>query len=1075
MKGDFSRRTHDPRKHYSAVLQEQGRLLTDADLEEEHRILSGRHETTAADLIGGCGGPVGGAGFAVSSPDGLNLALSAGRYYASGTLLSNEAAINYTDQPDRFSADIAWPPAPGRYAIVLDAWRRLITALDDPSIREVALGGPTTSVREKAVWQVRHVAVNAAWDCAEPLPAGPETTGAMAARAVPEAALTTPCLVPPLAGYTGLENQLYRVEVLTPGGAVNLANAAVIAIVSIPAGSTNQVVVSAQAAATLNPGDIVEIIRTGAGSDPLDATFAQVASKAGATITLTSRTPEFAPGEAPALRRAAASVVISRENGSVVTAIERIDGREITVRDLGPDDVLGFSPGQWVELSDDRVELEHRPRQLRQIEAIDTVRMAVTLRTPATALAGTPDGVAPERHPKLRRWDAARAIVFRANGSGWIHLENGIQVRFAPGQYVSGDYWRFPARAAIVDAASGNIEWLQQSGGPALLPPVGIVHHLCPIAVVDVTQDATGAIHATVTGDCRNLFPPVTELTSLLYVGGDGQETSPGGGAFPPLPAPLTVRVANGSHPVPGARVEFRLTQGNGQLNGAPASAIVATNADGLASCSWALDGNTPAQTCEAHLLSPGGAAIAHQAVRFHAILDRDEGGGSRCCCVSVGPGGDFETIEEAIDGLLARGERNICLCLIPGDHGVGRIELKTQEKRGFHLSITGCGRGTRVGVKGGILVDHWASVRLEDFDLVLDPETFVQTLGVSEVTLQGMLVRGAPPKVGLVRIHAASRVHVGDCVLEAAHREDRGRLKNFFSGIGPLESLWDAPDEAEFATIVRRSAAELEGLGAGARRTLVRTLDRKVADQGRELSAGLAARVSRLSAAITAKREGAAVAEAINDLRAAAARQSDLVALEIGAPDDLQERMADPSTVTPAMIVIENNDIAGNISLYGVAGGRPLNVDERTLLERRIKGVQLGGQAGAVHLRDNRFGRLLLSGGMVEALRQLALGQIEALLSLFESLHMTNNVIDNSNGQLAALHAVLTSNDFTLAALPSPSTPPVVLDLIADTAIYTGNHGATVAAVGAVAQPAVIEQTVRASAEVGNLELRIQ
>lgn len=71
MKGDFSRRTYDPRKHYSAVLHEQGRVLTDADFDEEHRILSGAHETAVANLVGGCGAPMGDAGFAVSSPDGL--------------------------------------------------------------------------------------------------------------------------------------------------------------------------------------------------------------------------------------------------------------------------------------------------------------------------------------------------------------------------------------------------------------------------------------------------------------------------------------------------------------------------------------------------------------------------------------------------------------------------------------------------------------------------------------------------------------------------------------------------------------------------------------------------------------------------------------------------------------------------------------------------------------------------------------------------------------------------------------------------------------------------------------------
>jgi hypothetical protein len=102
--------------------------------------------------------------------------------------------------------------------------------------------------------------------------------------------------VPPLAGYTGLENQLYRVEVFASGAAVNLATAATLPILSIPAGSVNQVVVSNQAAASLNVGESLEVIRTGAGGDPLDATFVQVASKSGATITLSGRLPEIQAG-----------------------------------------------------------------------------------------------------------------------------------------------------------------------------------------------------------------------------------------------------------------------------------------------------------------------------------------------------------------------------------------------------------------------------------------------------------------------------------------------------------------------------------------------------------------------------------------------------------------------------------------------------------------------------------------------------------------------------------------------------------------------------------------------------------
>ena len=36
----------------------------------------------------------------------------------------------------------------------------------------------------------------------------------------------------------------------------------------------------------------------------------------------------------------------SRDNGTVVTAVEKISGKDVIVHDLGPDDVLGFADGQ---------------------------------------------------------------------------------------------------------------------------------------------------------------------------------------------------------------------------------------------------------------------------------------------------------------------------------------------------------------------------------------------------------------------------------------------------------------------------------------------------------------------------------------------------------------------------------------------------------------------------------------------------------------------------------------------------------------------------------------------------------
>ena len=84
----------------------------------------------------------------------------------------------------------------------------------------------------------------------------------------------------------------------------------------------------------------------------------------------------------------------SRDNGTVVTAIESIKGSVITVHDIGPDDALGFAHGQWVEISDDALELNGLPGQLAQIDTVNAATREITLQGAAPKpLAATPTGV----------------------------------------------------------------------------------------------------------------------------------------------------------------------------------------------------------------------------------------------------------------------------------------------------------------------------------------------------------------------------------------------------------------------------------------------------------------------------------------------------------------------------------------------------------------------------------------------------------------------------------------------------------------------------------------------------------
>src|SRR5919197_486642 len=65
MKGDFSRLSFDPRKHFSGVRMQQGRVQLDADWNEQLDITAHRIATEITDFIGQSGAPEGNAGFEI--------------------------------------------------------------------------------------------------------------------------------------------------------------------------------------------------------------------------------------------------------------------------------------------------------------------------------------------------------------------------------------------------------------------------------------------------------------------------------------------------------------------------------------------------------------------------------------------------------------------------------------------------------------------------------------------------------------------------------------------------------------------------------------------------------------------------------------------------------------------------------------------------------------------------------------------------------------------------------------------------------------------------------------------------
>jgi hypothetical protein len=225
MKGDFSRVSFDRTRHARGVLVHQGAVQLDAEQNELQAVQSYRVETETVDVVGPAGVPKEDDGFrlTLAAPD--QLTIGKGRIYVDGLLAENDTAdVPVTDQPALPGYTL--PDQAGLYVAFVDVRLRALTGLQDETIREVALGGIDTSIRETVVWQVKLLRIgdhDATATCSTSGAAiaaamTPQPRGTLAARARFGSAGPRPCDLAPGAAFRGVENQLYRVEIHRGGG-----------------------------------------------------------------------------------------------------------------------------------------------------------------------------------------------------------------------------------------------------------------------------------------------------------------------------------------------------------------------------------------------------------------------------------------------------------------------------------------------------------------------------------------------------------------------------------------------------------------------------------------------------------------------------------------------------------------------------------------------------------------------------------------------------------------------------------------------------------------------------------------
>lgn len=246
MSFDCSRFSFHPWKDFFGVVMQQGRVQLDADWNEWVAELARRLQAGTMDTVGRAVVPrITPDGFRILATAGV-LTIGPGRMYVDGLLAENHGipplawdpslaettgtgAVPLFEQPYLpFNATAQPAPANvfnrpaltgGPHLVYLDVWRRELTHLQEPGLVEKAVGVDTTG-RLQTVWQVKMLPNIGNATCATPdtgvpgWPAVIRPSGAQLTTATGDVpGDPNPCLVPPAAGYKGLENQLYRVEI----------------------------------------------------------------------------------------------------------------------------------------------------------------------------------------------------------------------------------------------------------------------------------------------------------------------------------------------------------------------------------------------------------------------------------------------------------------------------------------------------------------------------------------------------------------------------------------------------------------------------------------------------------------------------------------------------------------------------------------------------------------------------------------------------------------------------------------------------------------------------------------------
>ncbi len=244
---DISRVGSDPKKHYVGIRLQQGRVITDEDINENERITQEIDRRNQVQIIGSAATQ--NQGFGIQMPrimpadanhltEYIDFNICPGSFHLGGLRLELEKNEQYHLQKDWLQKEhednvpLNLPNAGNeRYDLVyLEAWQQTVSAIEDEELFEVALGGVDTSTRIRNMRRVKVLENIGTKNCSNALAVWKNKMSSKGTlnkenELITDARLKVTCVntVPTqidlcapssIGGYLGAENQAIRIQLI---------------------------------------------------------------------------------------------------------------------------------------------------------------------------------------------------------------------------------------------------------------------------------------------------------------------------------------------------------------------------------------------------------------------------------------------------------------------------------------------------------------------------------------------------------------------------------------------------------------------------------------------------------------------------------------------------------------------------------------------------------------------------------------------------------------------------------------------------------------------------------------------